>query len=86
MLVQRTQRTENLLEVNRSLMRVIKLSKRAQRYSGTGLISVQEKEGSERVSGFANENHIAETTRQVAVTRTLGSHANGPCGCLRLKS
>ena len=33
-----------------------------QRYNGTGLISVQEKEKSERVSGFADENHIANTT------------------------
>ena len=50
-----------------------------QRYKGTGLISVQKKEKIGRVSGFVNENHIAETTRQVATTRTLGSHANGMC-------
>ena len=50
-----------------------------QRYNGTGLISVQKKEKNERVSAFANEIHIAKTTRQVATTRTLGSHANGMC-------
>ena len=65
--------------------RVSRLSE-MQRYNGTGLISVQEREKSERVSGFADENHIANTTRQVDTTRTLGSHATGMCGNLRLKS
>ena len=81
----RTRRTVNLMKLSESLRRVSRLSE-MQRYSGTGLISVQKKEKNERVSAFANEIHIAKTTRQVATTRTLGSHANGTCGCLRLKS